>query len=1029
MKFTDIFIQRPVLATVISILIFIFGLRGIFDLPIRQFPKLDNTVITVSTGYSGADAKLIQNFITTPIEKAMAGADGIDYLTATSSQGSSSIKAHIKLNFNPDKAFTNIMSKVAEVRGQLPKGSDQPVIHKDTGARIALMYLSFSSSRMSPEQITDYISRVVQPKLETITGVANAEMLGDKSFAMRIWLNPHKMAALNVTAQDIAGALSANNIETTAGRTKGKYVSVTIHADTGLHTAKQFQEMIVKNVDGTLIRLKDIADVKLGSVTYDDSVTFNGKQAIFIGVTATPSANPLTVIKRIRKVLPDIKSDFPPSLDGKIVYDATQYIRAALHEVIRTIIEATAIVVVVIFLFLGALRSVLIPIITIPLSLVGVCALLLILGYSLNLMTLLAMILAIGLVVDDAIVVVENIHRHIEEGMAPKQAAIAGAREIMAPIITMTITLAAVYTPIGFMGGLTGALFKEFAFTLACTVLISGLIALTLSPMMCANILTQQMSEQGFVHWIDNFFNRVKEWYAKRLHSTLNYRPVTLVMAVTILLSCFYLYTHTQKALAPEEDQGALWVMSSAPEYANIDYVTKFTDQFNKIFQSIPERQDYFIINGVHGVNSAMAGFLLKPWDQRKRKQAAIKAELQPKLSHIAGLNTFIFPLPPIPTSEGPGLQFVLTTTSDHQLLYPYVQRLLSEAKRSGLFMFVDSSLKYNKPEYRLTINRAKAAEVGLTMQSIGSALATALGGGYVNRFSMQGRSYYVIPQVARQFRAGPDNLKSIYLKTLTGEMIPLSTVTHFTRTTQPNNLSQFQQLNSATIQGMMAPGHTLADGLNFLQTKAKQILPRGINYDYGGQSRQFIHEGNTLIYTFFFALMVIYLVLAAQFESWRDPWIILISVPMSICGALIPLNLGAATINIYTQVGLITLIGLISKHGILMVDFANKLQAEQKLWPRDAIEQAAAIRLRPILMTTAAMVLGVMPLVLARGAGAASRFDMGLVIATGMLFGTLFTLFVVPTMYTLINKRQQPSYGQNTRRNESGNTPAQAEA
>ena len=1009
MNITDIFIKRPVLATVISLLIFIFGLRSIYDLPLRQFPKMENSVITVTTAYPGANAKLVQGFITTPLEKSIAGSEGINYLTATSTESLSTIQAHIDLNYDPDKAFTNIMSKVAEARNQLPKDVEQPVIQKDTGAQIALMYVSFSSPMMSPEQITDYISRVVQPKLETVPGIAGANVLGAKTFAMRIWLNPKRMAALNVTPADVAQALQSKNFLAAVGKTKGEYVAYNLSANTDLHTVDEFKHIVIKNVKGSLVRLADVADVELGSTVYDASVTFNGQQAIFIAITATPKANPLSVISDVRETLPKLAKDFPPGLDSKVVYDATEYIRVSIHEVIRTIIEATAIVILVIFLFLGSLRSVVIPIVTIPLSLVGVATFMLALGYSLNLLTLLAMVLAIGLVVDDAIVVVENIYRHIEEGLTPLEASLQGAKEIAAPIISMTITLAAVYAPIGFMAGVTGALFKEFAFTLASAVIISGIIALTLSPMMCARLLSSSIMQNQFVHKLDVFFDKLKNRYQTTLHNSLNYRPVTLVFALTVLISCAFLYSLTKKELAPEEDQSVLFMSATGPDYANIDYIEKYTKEFDNIFHSIPAMQDYFIVNGMGAVNNVIAGAILKPWGERTLSQKQANNILQQKLQQVAGLNTVVFPLPSLPVGgDGLPIQFVITSTGDYQQLHQLAEQVLQAAKKSGMFLFVDKSLKFSKPEFEINIDRNKAAQLGVDISDIGLALASSLSGGYTNYFSMEGRSYQVIPQLGRSYRSTVEQIKQIYVRTHNGTTIPLSTFATITPSVQPNSLTQFNQLNSATIQGLPMIGKTMGEVINWLETEAANALPKGVTYDYAGQSRQFLEEGNALLYTFFFAIVIIFLVLAAQFESFRDPLIILISVPMSICGALIPLNLGLASINIYTQVGLITLIGLISKHGILMVDFANKLQANEGLTPREAIEKSAAIRLRPILMTTAAMVLGVVPLLLASGAGAISRFGIGLVIASGLTIGTLFTLFVVPMIYTFIARRHK---------------------
>ena len=967
---------------------------------IRQYPRMDNAVITVTTSYPGADANLIAGFITTPLEGAVASAEGIDYMTSTSVQGLSTITLTVKLNFNPQIAFTDVMSKVQQTLNQLPPESQQPVIMKKSDSSTPLMYISLDSTDMTPQQITDYAMRVVKPQLETVDGVAQADILGAKKYAMRIFLDPIKLGALSVTPADVFAVLANNNFLTAAGNTKGEYVAIKIRAETNLTSAEEFNQLIVRSNQNSIIRLRDVGTVELGTENYDSSVTFDGKKAVFLAITPTPLANPLTVISAARKLFPSIQKQFPPSLSGTIVYDATDYIRASIIEVTETILEAALIVIVVIFLFLGSIRSVLVPIVTIPLSLIGVCTLMLFLGYSINLLTLLAFVLAIGLVVDDAIVVLENIHRHIEEGETPFNAAILGAREIAMPIVAMTITLAAVYTPIGFMEGLTGALFKEFAFTLACAVIISGIIALTLSPMMCSKILSAENTSGAFVQKLDAFFNHLKIRYKKMLHSLLDTRAIMLVLAATILLVLPWLYSNTPKETAPEEDQGFFFVASSAPQYATLNYIEAFTKPFDKIYQSFPETDHFFTING----SATVSGIVLKPWNERSHSQFSMKKPLQEKLDQVTGLKSFAVIPPALPGGgSGTPVQFVIKTTSDFQSLLDVSNKLIERARKSGLFIYLDNSLKFNQPEIEFKINRSKASDMGLDMQSIGKSLSSALSGGYVNFFELQGRSYQVIPQLDRSFRLTPQQLGQIYLRSGSGKMVPLSTIVTPVEKTQPNSLTHFQQLNSATIQGVMMPGTTLGEGISFLQEAANDTLPKGFAYDYGGQSRQFTQESDALIMAFFLAILVIFLVLAAQYESFRDPLIILISVPMSICGALIPLNLGAASINIYTQVGLITLIGLISKHGILIVDFANHLQREKKLERRAAVEEAAAIRLRPILMTTAAMVFGVFPLLIATGAGAVSRFDIGLVISAGLLIGTCFTLFVVPTMYTYL--------------------------
>ena len=1000
MKFTDLYIKRPVLASVVSLLILLFGINSLTKMPVRQFPRMDNAIITVSTSYPGADANLIAGFITTPLEGAVASAEGIDYMTSSSVQGLSTITLNIKLNFDPQIAFTDVMSKVQQTLNQLPPQSQQPIILKKSDTSTPLMYISLDSRDMTPQQITDYATRVVKPQLETVEGIAAADILGAQKYAMRVFLDPIKMGALHVTPADVSNVLSSNNYLTAAGNTKNEYVAINIRAKTNLNTVEEFSQLIVRSKGNSIIRLRDVGKVILGSENYDSTVTFDGQKAVFVALTPTPLANPLTVISNARKLFPSIAHQFPPSLKGTIVYDATDYIRASIKEVTMTIGEASLIVIVVIFLFLGSIRAVLIPLVTIPLSLIGVCTLMMFLGYSINLLTLLAFVLAIGLVVDDAIVVVENIHRHIEEGKTPIDAALIGAREIANPIIAMTITLAAVYAPIGFMEGLTGALFKEFAFTLACAVIISGIIALTLSPMMCSKILTAETTSGTFVRRLDAFFNTLKSHYQRILHSLLNTREIMLVFAAVVLLVLPYLYSHTPKETAPEEDQGFFFVIGNAPQYATINYIETFTKSFNKIYKSFPETDHFFTIKS-SPVNS---GIVLKPWDKRSKSQFSMKKPLQERLNNVTGLKSFAVIPPSLPGGGGgTPVQFVIKTTSDFQSLLDVSNKVIDSARKSGMFMYLDNSLKFNQPEVELQINRSKASDLGLNMQSVGRSLSSALSGGYVNFFDLQGRSYKVIPQLDRQFRLTPQQLGQIYVQTENGHMVPLSTIVTPVEQIRPNSLTHFQQLNSATIQGVMMPGTTLGQGIEFLQNEANNLLPKGFAYDYGGQSRQFVQEGDTLVLAFFLAVIVIFLVLAAQYESFRDPLIILISVPMSICGALIPLNLGAGSINIYTQVGLITLIGLISKHGILIVDFANHLQREKKLDRRAAVEEAAGIRLRPILMTTAAMVFGVFPLLIASGAGAVSRFDIGLVISAGLLIGTCFTLFVLPTMYTYL--------------------------
>ncbi|MGC2051327.1 MAG: multidrug efflux RND transporter permease subunit [Methylovirgula sp.] len=1005
MAFTDIFIKRPVLSLGVSLLILLIGLKAATNLPIRQYPKLSNTVITVTTTYPGASPELMQGFITTPIEQAVASAEGIDYMTSSSVQGTSTISVYMKLNFDPNQALTDVMAKVNQVKYQIPKAANDPIILKSTGQTTAVMYIGFSSPKLTASAISDYLTRVVQPLLSTVDGVASADILGGQTFAMRLWLDPIRMAGRGVSAADVMNAIQANNFQAAAGQTKGYFTISNVTTNADLTDIDQFKRMIVKAKDGGLVRMQDIATVELGAQSEDSSVAFNGQHAIFIGVQATPQGNPLAIVKGVRALFPAIQRNLPPTLEMKVAYDSTKFIQSSIHEVEKTLIDAIVIVIVVIFLFLGSFRSVLIPVVTIPLSLVGSCALMLAMGFSLNLLTLLAMVLAIGLVVDDAIVVVENIYRHLEEGKTPVQAALQGAREIVGPVIAMTITLAAVYAPIGLLGGLTGSLFREFAFTLAGSVIVSGVIALTLSPMMCSVLLTRGTMHGGFAGLVDKAFGAVTGWYGRRLDRSLDYRPATALFAVTILGLVVFLYDHSRQELAPEEDQGIIFALTKTPQYANIDYANYYGAKLDKAFQQFPETDLRFVLNGTPSSNQGISGMLLKPWDERKRSAMTLKPLVQAQISKIAGVNAFAFNLPPLP--GGPGglpVQMVISSINGFPTIFQEMAKIKNAARKSGLFIVVDSDLDFDQPVVRVSIDRSKANDLGLNMQTIGNTLALMLGGNYVNWFNLEGRSYEVIPQVPRTFRLTPELLTHYYVPSLTGEQIPLSTVVSISTATDPNALTHFNQLNSATFQAVPMPGVSMGQAVNFLESQAN-LLPTGFSHDYLADSRQFRQEGNQLAVTFFFALIIIYLVLAAQFESLRDPLVIMISVPMAISGALLPLFFGVATINIYTQVGLVTLIGLISKHGILMVSFARDLQINEGLDRRAAIERSARVRLRPILMTTAAMVTGLFPLLIATGAGAASRFSIGLVVVSGMSIGTLFTLFVLPAVYVALAK------------------------
>jgi multidrug efflux pump len=1005
MNFTDIFIRRPVLATVVSLMILALGLRAMSSLPVLQYPRTQNAVVTVTTTYYGADPDVIAGFITTPLENAIAQANGIDYMSSKSASGVSTITINLRLNYDADKALTEINTKVSSVLNQLPSGTQQPVLKVQIGQTIDAMYIGFDSDVLGRNQITDYLVRVVQPKLQAVPGVQTAEILGQQNFALRAWLNPEKLAAYGLSAADVSAALTQNNFISGLGTTKGQMVQVNLTASTGLHTASEFGNLIVKQAGGAIVRLKDVADVTLGADDYETQVAFDGKPAVYIGIQVAPNANLLDVIGGVHKVFPGIQEQLPSGLNGQITYDSTNFVHAAIYDVARTLVEALLIVNLVVFLFLGSLRSVVIPMVAIPLSLVGTFTLMLAMGFSINLLTLLALVLAIGLVVDDAIIVVENVNRHLEQGKAPVTATIEAARELGRPIIAMTVVLIAVYVPIAFQGGLTGALFTEFAFTLVGTVTISAVVALTLSPMMSSRLLKPPAATRGWQErltaFIDRRFEALRHFYLRWLHGSLDYIPVTGVFALLVLSSIYFLYNGAKSELAPQEDQGVVIASSTLAPDATLGQKVLYAHQVYEIMRGFPETEHVFQINSPATV---VGGMVLRPWDERTRTSNQLQPLAQQKFDQVAGARIAAFQLPPLPGSQGLPIQFVIKTTDPFDRLDAASQQFLKAAIESGMFIFLDTDLKIDNPEAVVDIDRSKASQLGLKMSDVGTAMGAMLGGGYVNYFSLDQRSYKVIPQVQRRYRLNTDQLLNYYVADVSGIPVPLSTIAKITTKTVPETLNHFQQLNSATIQGVAAPGVAQSDALEFLNQLAAKTLPRGYTVDYGGLSRQYVQESSGFVATFGFALVIIFLSLAALFESFRDPCIILVSVPMSIAGALIfvSLGIGGASLNIYTDVGLVTLMGLISKHGILIVEFANELQ-RSGVAKREAIEQAAAIRLRPVLMTTAAMVLGVIPLILASGAGAVSRFNMGLVIASGLSIGTLFTLFVVPAMYLLI--------------------------
>jgi multidrug efflux pump len=1004
MKWTDIFIRRPVLAICVNLLILLIGIQSVRQLNIRQYPRSDNAAIVITTAYVGANADLVRGFVTTPLERVIASADGIEYMESSSEQGKSTITARLRLNFNISEALTQIQAKVAQVRNDLPPEAEAPVIDvQNIDTRFAAMYLGFYSDEMEENQITDYLTRVVQPKLSALKGVQRADILGNRTFAMRVWLKPDRMGALNISPADVRTALAGNNSLSALGSTKGSMIKVNLTANTDLQTVEEFEQLVVKDNKGTLVRLKDIADVVLGAENYEDNVRFTGQTATFMGIYALPNANSLDVTAQIRKLFPEIEKQLPPTMKAAICYDSTAYIQESIDEVVKTLTETILIVIVVIYLFIGSFRSVLVPLVAIPLSLVGAFGLMLAMGFTINLLTLLAVVLAVGLVVDDAIVMLENVERHISEGLAPIPAAIKAARELATPIISMTITLVAVYAPIGFQGGLTGALFKEFAFTLAGAVLISGFVALTLSPMMSSRLLQSSGHEKGFQALLNRFFERLRVGYKNILSGILRFVPVTIVLWILIFMLAIPFWMFSKKELAPMEDQGVVFSIIEAAPNATLDQTMLFATEVEKLFRGFPERYITFQITNPSG---GFAGMVTKPGKERTRTAMQIQQEANKKLGSIPGIRALAITPPPLPGGSDFPVEFIITSTDEPERIFDYSNQLVAKAFQSGLFIYANSDLKYDLPQAEVVLDRDKIASMGLDLSQISADLGAFVGGNFVNRFSIQGRSYKVIPQAKRDSRLNPDQLTDIYVTGPDNQIVPLSGFASIQESVQPRKLNRFQQLNSAKIQGLPRPGVSLDEALRFMEDQSAQLLPRSFSIDYSGESRQLRLEGSAFITTFVLACLLIYLVLAAQFESFRDPFIILLgSVPLALSGALLFVFLGIKdiSINIYTQVGLITLVGLVSKNGILIVEFANALMEEKNLSKLDAVVEAASTRLRPILMTSVATVVGHAPLMFVTGAGAASRNNIGIVVVTGMAIGTAFTLFVVPAIYLLL--------------------------
>ncbi len=1010
MRFTDVFIKRPVLAVSISFLIALLGLQAMFKMQVNEYPEMTNTVVTVSTSYYGASADLIQGFITQPLEQAVAQADNIDYMTSSSVLGRSTITVTMKLNTDPNAALADILAKTNSVRSQLPKESEDPSVTMSTGSTTAVLYLGFTSDELASSQITDYLERVINPQLFTVTGVSKVDVYGGMKYALRIWLDPAKMAALNLTATDVMGVLSANNYQSATGQSIGEFVLYNGSADTQVSTVDELKNLVIKTGEGAVVRLSDIAKVSMEKSHDIYRATANGQEAVVAAVNAAPSANPINIAADVLDLLPQLRANLPSNIGMDVMYDSTVSINESIQEVIKTILEAALIVLVVITLFLGSFRAVLIPIITIPLSLIGVAMAMQVMGFSWNLMTLLAMVLAIGLVVDDAIVVLENVDRHIKLGETPFRAAIIGTREIVVPVISMTITLGAVYAPIAMMGGITGSLFKEFALTLAGAVFVSGIVALTLSPVMCAKLLKDNEQPSKFEQKVHNTLESLTNGYARMLGAVMQHRPVVIGFSLIVFASLPMLFKFIPSELAPSEDKGAVMMIGTGPSNANLDYLSNTMAELNSKLSQLDEVDYTQAFTGVPNSNQAFGIASLVPWSEREASQADITKRLSALMQDIPGMAITAFQMPELPGAGG-GLpiQFVITTPNSFESLFTVASDILAEATVSPLLVYSTLDLNFDSATMKINIDKDKAGVYGVTMQDIGITLGTMMADGYVNRIDLDGRSYEVIPQVERKYRLNPESMKNYFVRAADGNAVPLGSLISIDVVAEPRSLPHFNQLNSATIGAVPMPGTAMGDAIDWFENMAVTKLPTGYNHDYMGEARQYVTEGNALYATFAMALAIIFLVLAIQFESVKDPLVIMVSVPLAICGALIALAWGAATMNIYSQVGLITLIGLITKHGILICEVAKEEQLHNKKSRIEAVTEAAKIRLRPILMTTGSMIAGLLPLMYSTGAGAAQRFSIGVVIVSGLAIGTVFTLFVLPVIYSYLAEKHKP--------------------
>ena len=1011
MSLFELFVRRPVLSTVLSLLVVLIGFVSYTRLTVREYPNIDEPIVSVQTVYRGASAEIIETQVTQILENSIAGIEGIEIINSTSRQERSQISVRFRPDVDPDVAASDVRDRVSRVRGRMPDEIDEPIIAKVEADAQPVMYLSLTSKRHSPLELTDFADRFISDRVQNITGVAEVRILGQRQFAMRIWLDRARMAAYNITVQEIEGALRAQNIEIPSGRIESNSREFTVLSQTSLITPEQFREITVKDASGFPVKLRDVAKVELGAREERNAAWFGGEPSVTIGIVKQATANPLDVSAGVVAALPGIRDDLPDGMSIATSYDTSIFIDRSIKAVYSTIGEAVVLVVLIIFLFLRSMRATLIPLVTIPVSLIGAFSLMYAMGFTVNTLTLLSMVLAIGLVVDDAIVVLENVHRHIEDGMEPTKAAIKGINEIAFAVVAMTLTLVAVYAPMAFSTGRTGKLFVEFALTLAGAVLVSGFVALTLTPMMCAKLLRHENKHNFLYNALERFFEALASGYRRSLRFALSIRPVIVLLALGVAGGSYFFLTNLRSELAPVEDRGTITAIGVAPEGATMAFTADYARRVEDYFRNIQEVDSYLVIVGFPDVTRAIAFARLKPWEERHRKQQNLVAEINKGLSQIPGIRLFATN----PPSLGQGganskpVEFVLRSSDSYAEIKQNVDRLIAEVQGNPALTNIESNLILDKPQIKVSIDRQRAADLGVGVDVIGRTMETLLGGRQVTRFNMNSKQYDVMLQVAGQDRNTPQALQSIYLIGRGGQVVQLSSLVQIEENVAPKELIRFNQLRSATITAVPGPGYSLGDALNVLEQGAAKVLPTSFQTDYSGQSREFKQSGSSILLVFLLALGFIYLVLAAQFESFVDPVVIMVSVPLSITGALAALYFSGGTLNVYSQIGLITLVGLITKHGILILEFTNQLREEGRELV-DALVEAAELRLRPILMTTGAMVLGAVPLALAEGAGAESRSQIGWVIVGGMTFGTLLTLYVVPVAYSYMARTKHGS-------------------